>query len=169
MPKSNKTTGAALDNRLGDPPHGDKSALAHNGPAAGSEPVWIRHHLNLLTMRISGDIRTMWVEACTLVQLEREGFGAEGPIQGKGRLRYLHYSETYRGGPKRVADRIRMYIGDPTVAEALAEIREKFKTARSEGPFQVAYFLAPYDATLRERIQGEAYAVLRAFFERLGR
>lgn len=75
----------------------------------------------------------------------------------------------YRGGPKRVADRIRMYIGDPTVAEALAEIREKFKTARSEGPFQVAYFLAPDDETLRERIQGEAYAVLRAFFERLGR
>jgi len=38
---------------------------------------------------------------------------------------------------------------------------------RSEGPFQVAYFLAPEDERLRERIQGEAYAVLRAFFDDL--
>ena len=53
------------------------------------------------------------------------------------------------------------------VAEALEEIRDKFRSVRSEGPFQVAYFLAPGDERLRERIQGEAYAVLRAFFDGL--
>ena len=53
------------------------------------------------------------------------------------------------------------------VAEALEEIRDKFRNVRSEGSFQVAYFLAPRGERLRERIQGEAYAVLRAFFDGL--
>ena len=33
--------------------------------------------------------------------------------------------------------------------------------------FQVAHFLAPEDERLRERIQGEAYAVVRAFVQNL--
>jgi len=101
--------------------------------------------------------------------LSTKGLALKGRYKEKDAYDIYTTLRHYRGGPKRVADRIRMYVGDPTVAEALAEIREKFKTARSEGPFQVAYFLAPDDETLRERIQGEAYAVLRAFFERLGR
>jgi hypothetical protein len=70
----------------------------------------------------------------------------------------------YKGGPKKVAEEVRSFIDEPVVAEALEEIRDKFRTVRSEGPFQVAYFLASEDERLRERIQGEAYAVLSTFF-----
>ena len=70
----------------------------------------------------------------------------------------------YKGGPKKVAEEVHSFIDEPVVAEALEEIRDKFRTVRSEGPFQVAYFLAPEDERLRERIQGEAYAVLSTFF-----
>jgi len=70
----------------------------------------------------------------------------------------------YKGGPKKVAEEVRSFIDEPVVAEALEEIRDKFRTVRSEGPFQVAYFLAQEDERLRERIQGEAYAVLSTFF-----
>jgi hypothetical protein len=66
-----------------------------------------------------------------------------------------------------VADEVRRFIGESVVAEALEEIRDKFGSVRSEGPFQVAYFLAPEDERLRELIQGEAYAVLRVFFDSL--
>jgi hypothetical protein len=54
-----------------------------------------------------------------------------------------------------------------TPEQALEEIRDIFRNVRSEGPFQVAYFLAPEDERLRERIQGEAYAVSRTFFDGL--
>jgi len=101
--------------------------------------------------------------------LSTKGLALKGRYKEKDAYDIYTTLRHYRGGPKRVADRIRTHIGDPVVAEALAEIREKFKTARSEGPFQVGYFLAPGDASLRERIQGEAYAVLRTFFDRLGR
>ncbi len=71
----------------------------------------------------------------------------------------------YKGGPKKVGKEVRTFLGEPVVAEALEEIRDKFRSVRSEGPFQVAYFLAPQDEGLQERIQGEAYAVLSAFFD----
>ncbi|MFQ6076427.1 MAG: hypothetical protein ACE5Z5_09895 [Candidatus Bathyarchaeia archaeon] len=51
--------------------------------------------------------------------------------------------------------------------EAVDEIREKFRSPRSEGPFQVAYFLAPEDKAMRERVQGDAFATLRLFLESL--
>jgi hypothetical protein len=76
----------------------------------------------------------------------------------------LRHSE---GGPKKAAEEMRGFIDEPVVAEALGEIREKFRSVRAEGPFQVGYFLAPEDVRLRERIQGEAYAVLRTFFNKL--
>jgi len=73
----------------------------------------------------------------------------------------------HEGGPKKVAEEVRSFLGESVVAEALEEIRDKFRSVRSEGPFQVGYFLASGDERLRERIQGEAYAVLRAFFDGL--
>ena len=53
------------------------------------------------------------------------------------------------------------------VKEAMDEIRERFRTPRSEGTFQVAYFLAPEDEEARERIQGDAYITFRLFLENL--
>ena len=66
-----------------------------------------------------------------------------------------------------MAEEMRGFVDESVVAEALEEIRDKFRNVRSEGPFQVAYFLAPEDERLRDRIQGEAYAVSRTFFDSL--
>lgn len=95
--------------------------------------------------------------------LERFGEGRRhcGSVDIDFVLRY------YKGGPQKVAEEVRSFLGESVVAEAFGEIRDKFRNVRSEGPFQVAYFLAPEDERLRERIQGEAYAVLRALFDGL--
>ena len=73
----------------------------------------------------------------------------------------------YRGGPEMAAREVLSHLNDPILMEAVDEIREKFRTPRSEGPFQVAYFLAPEDEAMRERIQGDAFATLRLFLENL--
>jgi len=99
--------------------------------------------------------------------LATKGLALKGRYKEKDAYDIYFVLRHYQGGPKRVAKQVRSFLGESIVSEALDEIREKFKTARSEGPFQVAYFLAPEDERLRERIQGEAYTLLSTFFESL--
>jgi hypothetical protein len=99
--------------------------------------------------------------------LATKGLALKGRYKEKDAYDIYFVLRRYGGGPEKVAEEVRGFINEPVVAEALEEIRDKFRTARSEGPFQVAYFLAPEDERLRERIQGEAYAVLRTFFDSL--
>ena len=99
--------------------------------------------------------------------LTTKGLALKGRYKEKDAYDIYFVLRYYKGGPRRVADEVRRFIGESVVAEALEEIRDRFGSVRSEGPFQVAYFLAPEDERLRERIQGEAYAVLRAFFDSL--
>lgn len=99
--------------------------------------------------------------------LATKGLALKGRYKEKDAYDIYFVLRYYRGGPKTVAEDVLGFIGEPVVAEALEEIKEKFRSVRSEGPFQVAYFLAPEDERLRERIQGEAYAILRAFFDSL--
>jgi hypothetical protein len=73
----------------------------------------------------------------------------------------------YRGGPKKAAEKMHGFVNEPIVVEALKEIKDKFRSVRSEGPFQVAYFLSPEDERMREQIQGEAYTVLKTFLNSL--
>jgi len=99
--------------------------------------------------------------------LATKGLALKGRYKEKDAYDIYFVLRHYEGGPKKVAEEVRGFVDETVVAEALEEIREKFRSARSEGPFQVAYFLAPEDERLRERIQGEAYAVLRMFFDEL--
>jgi len=99
--------------------------------------------------------------------LATKGLALKGRYKEKDAYDIYFVLRYYKGGPKKVAEEVRSFLGESVVAEALEEIRGKFRSVRSEGPFQVAYFLAPEDERLRERIQGEAYAVLRAFFDGL--
>jgi len=99
--------------------------------------------------------------------LATKGLALKGRYKEKDAYDIYFVLRYYKGGPKKVAEEVRSFLGESIIAEALEEIREKFRTVRSEGPFQVAYFLAPEDDRLRERIQGEAYAVLNAFFDGL--
>lgn len=99
--------------------------------------------------------------------LTTKGLALKGRYKEKDAYDIYFTLRHYRGGPARAAEIVAAYTGEPIVGEALAEIRAKFETAKSEGPFQVAYFLAPSDEKLRERIQGEAHTVLRVFFENL--
>ena len=99
--------------------------------------------------------------------LATKGLALKGRYKEKDAYDIYFVLRYYKGGPKKVAEEVRSFLGESVVAEALEEIRDKFRSVRSEGPFQVAYFLAPGDERLRERIQGEAYAVLRAFFDGL--
>ena len=99
--------------------------------------------------------------------LATKGLALKGRYKEKDAYDIYFVLRYYEGGPRKAAEEVRSFLGESIVAEALEEIRDKFRTVRSEGPFQVAYFLAPGDERLRERIQGEAYAVLRAFFDGL--
>ena len=99
--------------------------------------------------------------------LVTKGLALKGRYKEKDAYDIYFVLRYYKGGPEKVAEEVRSFLGELVVAEALEEIRGKFRNVRSEGPFQVAYFLAPEDERLRERIQGEAYAVLRAFFDGL--
>jgi len=99
--------------------------------------------------------------------LTTKGLALKGRYKEKDAYDIYFVLRYYKGGPRKVADEVRASLEEPVVAEALGEIREKFRTVRSEGPFQVAYFLAPEDEGLRERMQGETYAVLSAFFDNL--
>jgi hypothetical protein len=99
--------------------------------------------------------------------LATKGFALKGRYKEKDAYDIYFVLRHYGGGPKKAAEEVRSFVNESVVAEALEEIRDKFRNARSEGPFQVAYFLAPEDERLRERIQGEAYAVLRTFFDKL--
>jgi hypothetical protein len=99
--------------------------------------------------------------------LATKGLALKGRYKEKDAYDIYFVLRHYGGGPEKVAEEVRGFVNESVVTEALEEIREKFRTARSEGPFQVAYFLAPEDERLRERIQGEAYAVLRTFFDKL--
>lgn len=99
--------------------------------------------------------------------LTTKGLALKGRYKEKDAYDIYFVLRYYRGGPKKVAEELRSFLGESIIAEALEEIRHKFGTVRSEGPFQVAHFLAPEDEGLRERIQGEAYAVLTAFFDSL--
>jgi hypothetical protein len=99
--------------------------------------------------------------------LATKGLALKGRYKEKDAYDIYFVLRYYKGGPMKVAEEVRSFLGESIVAEALEEIRDKFRSVRSEGPFQVGYFLAPGDERLRERIQGEAYAVLRAFFDGL--
>lgn len=99
--------------------------------------------------------------------LATKGLALKGRYKEKDAYDIYFVLRHYRGGPKKLAEEMRGFVNESVVAEALEEIRDKFRNVRSEGPFQVAYFLAPEDERLRERIQGEAYAVLRTFFDSL--
>lgn len=99
--------------------------------------------------------------------LATKGLALKGRYKEKDAYDVYFVLRYYKGGPKKVAEEVRSFLGEPIVAEALEEIREKFRSARSEGPFQVARFLAPEDESLRDRIQGEAHTVLEVFFDAL--
>jgi hypothetical protein len=100
--------------------------------------------------------------------LATKGLALKGQYKEKDAYDIYSVLRYCRGGAKRVAEEVRSFVSEPIIAEALEAIKDKFGTARSEGPFQVARFLAPEDERLREQIQGEAYAVVRAFVENLG-
>jgi len=99
--------------------------------------------------------------------LATKGLALKGRYKEKDAYDIYFVLRHYKGGPKKAAEEMYGFVNESVIAEALEEIRDKFRNVRSEGPFQVAYFLAPEDNQLRERIQGEAYAVLRMFFDNL--
>jgi len=99
--------------------------------------------------------------------LATKGLALRGRYKEKDAYDIYFVLRHYGGGPEKVAEETRAFVNESVIAEALEEIKDKFRNVRSEGPFQVAHFLAPEDERLRERIQGEAYAVLRTFFDSL--
>lgn len=96
-----------------------------------------------------------------------KGLAMKGRYKEKDPYDIYFLLRHYRGGPEKAAEEVLRHLDDPVIEEAIGEIREKFRTPRSEGPFQVAYFLAPQDEAMRERIQGETFAIVRFFLEKL--
>lgn len=50
------------------------------------------------------------------------------------------------------------------VKNAMRSIKEKFRTQGSEGPSQVARFMASVDTNEQKRVQADVYVTLRKFF-----
>ena len=96
-----------------------------------------------------------------------KGLALKGRYKEKDPYDIYFLLRHYRGGPEAAARQVSRHLKDPIVKEAIDEIEERFRTARSEGPFQVAYFVAPEDQVMRNRIQGEAFSTLRSFLEKL--
>jgi hypothetical protein len=96
-----------------------------------------------------------------------KGLALKGRYKEKDPYDIYFLLRHYREDPEKAAKEVRRYLEKPIVREAVDEIKEKFRTPRSEGPFQVGYFLAPEDEMMRERIQGEAFTTLRMFLEEL--
>jgi hypothetical protein len=99
--------------------------------------------------------------------LATKGLALKGRYKEKDAYDIYFLLRHYRGGPKKAAERTHGFVNESIVAEALKEIKDKFRSGRSEGPFQVAYFLSPEDERMREQIQGEAYTVLKTFLNSL--
>jgi hypothetical protein len=96
-----------------------------------------------------------------------KGLALKGRYKEKDPYDIYFLLRHYRGGPEIVAREVSSHLNNPIVKEAMSEIKGKFRTPRSEGPFQVAYFLAPEDEAMRERIQGDAYTTIRLFLQNL--
>ena len=96
-----------------------------------------------------------------------KGLALKGRYKEKDPYDIYFLLRHYQGGPERAAKEVLRHLDDPVVVEAVDEIRERFRTPRSDGPFQVAYFLSPGDEMARERVQGEVFATLRLFLENL--
>jgi len=94
--------------------------------------------------------------------LATKGLALKGRYKEKDAYDIYFVLRYYKGGPKKVAEEVRSFLGESVVAEALEEIRDKFRSVRSEGPFQVAYFLAPGDERLRGRVQGGSVCCLKS-------
>ena len=99
--------------------------------------------------------------------LATKGLALKGRYKEKDAYDIYFVLKYFRGGPKRVAEEVHKHLDEPIIIEALEEISEIFRSARAEGPFQVGYFLASEDESLRERLQGEAYLTLKMFFDAL--
>ena len=80
--------------------------------------------------------------------LATKGLALKGRYKEKDAYDIYSVLRHYGGGAKRVAEEVRNFLSEAIVAEALEEIKDKFGSVRSEGPFQVARFLAPEDERL---------------------
>ncbi|RLI42055.1 hypothetical protein DRO69_10830 [Candidatus Bathyarchaeota archaeon] len=97
--------------------------------------------------------------------LATKGLALKGRYKEKDAYDIYFVLRYFKGGPEKVAEEISKYLNESVISEAIKEIREKFRSVRAEGPFQVGYFLAPEDETLRERVQGGAYLTVKAFLK----
>lgn len=68
---------------------------------------------------------------------------------------------------KEVANKVKPFLGDPSMKHGIENIREKFSTQRAEGPTWAALFIEPYDKEKRERVQAEVYTTMQRFLKAL--
>ena len=99
--------------------------------------------------------------------LTMKGLALEGRYKEKDPYDIYSVVKFFKRGPVGVALQVRRHLKEPTVGKALEIIKEKFETLRSEGPFQVARFMAPTMEEERTRVQAEVYVTMKRFIEKL--
>jgi len=99
--------------------------------------------------------------------LTMKGLALEGRYKEKDSYDIYSMVKFFGGGPVGAARQVKKHLTTPVIKRAMHLMREKFKTQRSEGPFQVARFMAPLDAGERDRIQADAYITAKEFFTEL--
>lgn len=99
--------------------------------------------------------------------LTMKGLALEGRYKEKDSYDIYSMVKFFGGGPVGAARQVKKHLTTPVIKRAMHLMREKFKTQRLEGPFQVARFMAPLDAGERDRIQADAYITAKGFFTEL--
>lgn len=115
-----------------------------------------------------GGITSVSADVADVVgSLTMKGLALEGRYKEKDSYDIYSMVKFFGGGPVGAARQVKKYLTTPVIKRAIYLIKEKFKTQRSEGPFQVARFMAPLDASERDRIQADAYITAKEFFSEL--
>ncbi|MBE0511696.1 hypothetical protein IBX38_01450 [Candidatus Bathyarchaeota archaeon] len=99
--------------------------------------------------------------------LTMKGLALEGRYKEKDPYDIYSVVKFFKRGPTGAALQVRRHLKEPIVGKALEVIKEKFKTLKSEGPFQVSRFMAPTKEEERTRIQAEVYTTMKRFVEKL--
>ena len=99
--------------------------------------------------------------------LTMKGLALEGRYKEKDPYDIYSLVKFFEGGPRGAARQVKKHLTTPMIKRAMHMIKQKFETQRSEGPFQVARFMAPSNAGGQARIQADAHITLKEFFTRL--
>lgn len=98
--------------------------------------------------------------------LTMKGLALQGRYKEKDCYDIYYLLKFFKGGPARAAQQVKKHL-TRDIKRAVHAIKEKFRTQRSEGPYQVARFVAPANVDQWDKIRANVHITVRKFFVEL--